>query len=169
MTQAHLYLQSQLGSQNISVISDPSTTPLCNTSLISFLSPIENSTNLVEQMDTNNIVSKSSDTDSPHQTIKPAEPSASTPPPSKRKHDIMKDPIFHTSPIYPPLISPKDSISLQRDDYRIPILSNENFTFKSQLTSLYMHPTEYTCTYTCDKNQDLFTSIASKKSTPYQY
>ena len=139
MTQAHLDLQSQLDSQNISNISDPSTTPLCNISPILFLSPIESTNNQPEQMDTNHITSKSSDTNEnlPEQSI-------STPPPSKKKYDIMKDPIFLTSPVYPPVISPKDSISTQRDDFLITILSTKNFTFKTQLTSLYLHPTDYT-------------------------
>ena len=74
---------------------------------------------------------------------------------------------FLTSPVYPPLITPRDSISTQRDDYLIPILSNENFTFKSELTSLYMHPTYTFKLY--DKNQDFFTSIASNIMTPYHY
>ena len=161
MTQAHLNLQSQLDSQNISIISDPSTTPLCNTSPILFLIPIEPKNNQPEQLDTNHITSKSSDTDE-----KPPEQSISTPPPSKKKIEIMKAPIFLTSPVYPPVISPKDSISTQRDDYLIPILSTENFTFKSQLTSLYMHPTDYTFKLN-DKNQDFSTSIASKIMTPY--
>ena len=76
MTQAHLDLRSQLDSQNISNISDPSTTPLCNTSPILFLSPIERTKNQPEQMDTNLITSKSSDTDE-KQPI-------SAPPPSKK-------------------------------------------------------------------------------------
>ena len=80
----------------------------------------------------------------------------------------MKDPAFLTSPVYLTLISPKDSISTRRDDYLIPILSNDNFTFKSQLTSLYMHPTDYTFKL-YDKNQDFFISIASKIMTPYHY
>ena len=92
----------------------------------------------------------------------------STPPPSKKKYDINKDPIFLTSPVYPPLISPNDSLSRQRGDYLIPILSNEYFTFKSQLTSPYIHPTKYTFKL-YDKNQDFFTSIASKIMTPYHY
>ena len=139
-------------------------TPLCNTSPILFLlktSPIETTKNQPEQMDTNHTTSKSSDTDE-----KPTEQSISTPPPSKKKYDIMKDPIFLTSPLYPSVISPKDSIPTQRDDYLNPILSTENFTFKSQLTSLYMHPTDYTFKL-YDKNQDVFTSIASKIVTPY--
>ena len=166
MTQAHLNLQSQLDSQNISNISDPSTTPLCNNSPMSFHSPIEPTNNQIEQMDTTH---KFSDTDNNEtQNHKPPEQSPSTPPPSKKKYDTMKDPIFLTSPVYPPLISPKDSISTQRDDYLIPILANENFTLKSQLPSLYMHPTEYTFEL-YDKNQYFFTSIASKMMTPYRY
>ena len=164
MTRAHMDLQSQLDSQKNSNISDPSTPPLCNTSPISFLSPIEPTSNQIEQMDTTHTVSKSSDTDdneSSSQNHKPPEQSPSTPPPSKKKYDIMKHPIFLTSPVYPPLISPKDSISTQRDDYVIPILSNKNFTFKFQLTSLYLHPTDYTFKL-YDKIQDFFTSNASK-------
>ena len=120
MTQAHIDLQSQLDSQNISNISDQSTTPLCNTSLILFLSPTEPANNQTEQMDTNHITSKSSDTDE-----KPPEQSISTPPPSK-KNDTKKDPIFLTSSVYPPVISSKDSVSTQRDDYLIPILSTDS-------------------------------------------
>ena len=85
-------------------------------------------------MDTTHNVSKSSDTDNnkiSSQNHKLPEQSPSISPPSKKKYDIMKDPIFRTSPVYPPLISPKDSISTQTDDYLIPILSNEIFTFKS--------------------------------------
>ena len=153
MTQAHLDLQSQLVSQNISNISDPSTTPLCDTSPILFLSPIEPTNNQPEQMDTNHITSTPSDTDE-----KPTEQSTSIPPPSKKKYDRMKDPIFLTFPVYPPVISTKDSISTQRDENLIPILSTKNFTFKSQLTSLHMHPTDYTFKL-YDKNQDFFTSV----------
>ena len=94
MAQAHIDLQSQLDSLNISQISDPSTILLCNTSPISFLSPIEPTNNQIEQMDTNHTVSKSSDTENNDvlpQNHKPPEQSASKPPPSKKKYDIMKD------------------------------------------------------------------------------
>ena len=122
-------------------------------------------------MDTTYHVSKSSDTDYNEissQNHKPHEKSASTPPPLKKKYDILKIHIFRTSPVYPSLIYPKDSISTQRDDYLIPILSNKNLTFKSQLTSLSLHPTEYTYKLYY-KNQDLFTFIASNIMTPYHY
>ena len=117
-------------------------------------------------MDTNNTVSKPSDTDNdvPSQTKKPSEPTASTPPPSKKKFYIKNDPKFFTSPAYPPQISQKDSISTQRDVYLIPILSNENLTVKSQLTSLCMYPTDYTFKI-YDKNQDFFTYVASKNDS----
>ena len=119
-------------------------------------------------MDTTHKSSHTDNNETSSQTHNPSEPSPSAPPPSKTKYDIMKDPIFLTSPVYPPLISPKDSISTQRNDYLIPILSNEHFTFNSQLTSLHMHPNEYTFKL-YDKNQDFFTSIASKIMTPYLY
>ena len=80
------------------------------------------------------ILFKSSDTDNDDvspQNHKPPEQSASTTPSSIKKYDIMKDPTFLAFPVLPLLISPKDSISTQRDDYLIPILSIENFTFKS--------------------------------------
>ena len=91
-----------------------------------------------------------------------------TPPPPKKRYEIMKDPIFLSSPIYPPSIPSKISLCTNCDDHLIPILSHDNFVFKAQLTSLYMHPTDYSFRL-CDKNQDFFTSIASKIMGPYQY
>ena len=153
MTQAHL--QSQLDSQNNSNISDPSTTPLCNNSPISFLSPVEPTNNQIEQIDTTQKNSDAANNETSSQNHKPPEQPPSTPPPSKKKYDILRDPIFLTSPLCPPLISPKVSISTQGDYYLIPILSNENFIFKPQLISIYMHPTDYTFKLN-DKNQDFF-------------
>ena len=83
-----------------------------------------------------------------------------TPPPSKKRYEIRKDPVFLSSPIYPPSIPSKTSTCTNRDDYLIPLLSNGDFVFKAQLTSLYMHPTDYSFRL-YDKNQDFFTSIAS--------
>ena len=106
----------------------------CNTTPIFFLSPIEPTKISVEQMDTSKTVSKTSETDNdfPSQTNKLSESSASTPPPSKKKYDIMKDPTFLTSPVFPPQKSPKDSFLTHRDHYLRPILSNKTFTFKSE-------------------------------------
>ena len=80
----------------------------------------------------------------------------------------MKDPVFLSSPIYPLIISTNTSLSTNRDDHLIPLLSHDDFLFKAQLTSLYMHPTDYSFRL-YDKNQDFFTSIASKIMGPYQY
>ena len=55
----------------------------------------------------------------------------------------MKDPAFLSSPIYPPILSTNPSRSLNRDDHLKPLLSQDSFTFKAQLTSLYMHMTDY--------------------------
>ena len=84
-----------------------------------------------------------------------------TPPPSKKRYENVEDPIFLSSPIFPPSIPSKLSFCSNCDDHSIPLLSNGDFVFKAQLTSLYMHPTDYSIRL-YDKNQDFFTSIASK-------
>ena len=80
----------------------------------------------------------------------------------------MKNPVFLSPPIFPPTVPSKPSLSTNRDDHLIPLLSQDHLTFKAQLTSLYMHPTDYTFRL-YDKNQDFLTSIASKIMSPYQY
>ena len=74
----------------------------------------------------------------------PQKNSHETPPQPKKKYEIMKDPTFLSSPIYPPILPSKPSLSTNRDHHLIPILSHNKFTFKAQLTSLYTHPTDYT-------------------------
>ena len=91
-----------------------------------------------------------------------------TPPPPKKRYEIMKDPIFLSSPRYPPSITSKVSICTSGDNHLIPLVFTDDFVFKAQLTSLYMHPTDYSFRL-YDKNQDFFTSIASKIMGPYQY
>ena len=66
------------------------------------------------------------------------------------------------------LIPSKPSLSTNSDDHLIPLLSHDDFIFKAQLTSLYIHPTDYTFRL-YDKNQGFFTSIASKIMGPYPY
>ena len=56
----------------------------------------------------------------------------------------MKDPVFLSLPVFPPKMPSQPSNSTTRDDHLIPILSQDNFTFKAQLTSLYMHHNDYT-------------------------
>ena len=79
----------------------------------------------------------------------------------------MIDPIFLSLPINPRSIPSKISLCTNRDDHLIPFLSHDDFVFKAQLTSLYLHPTDYSFRL-YDKNQDSFTSIASKIMSPYQ-
>ena len=83
--------------------------------------------------DTSQVPTPPNDTDHTH----------ATPPPPKKRYEIMKDPLFLSSPIYNPFISSKPSLSTTRDDHLIPLLSYDDFIFKAQLTSLYMHPTDY--------------------------
>ena len=90
----------------------------------------------------------------------PPDTTHEVPPPPEKRYEIMKDPVFLSSPVFPPKIPSKPSLSTTRDDRLISLLS-QDFTFKAQLTSLYMHPTDYTSRL-YDKNQDFFTSIASK-------
>ena len=80
----------------------------------------------------------------------------------------MRDPVFLSLPVFPPTLPSKPSPSTNRDDHLKPILSQDNFIFKAQLTSLYIYLTDYTFRL-YDKNQDFFTSIASKIMTSYQY
>ena len=65
-----------------------------------------------------------------------------TPPTPKQRYEIMKDPVFLSSPIYPPFIPSKLSLSTNRDDHLTPFFSHDDFIFKAQLTYLYMHPTD---------------------------
>ena len=65
----------------------------------------------------------------------------------------MKDSVLLSSPVVPPKISSQPSLSTTSDDHLIPLFSQDNFTFKAQLTSLYMHPIDYTFRL-YDRNQD---------------
>ena len=83
--------------------------------------------------DTSKIPTPLDDTDRTHATA----------PPPKNSYEIMKDPVFLSSPIYPPFIPSKLSLSTNSDDHLIPLLSHDDFIVKAQLTSLYLHPTDY--------------------------
>ena len=95
--------------------------------------------------DTSKVPTPHNDTDHTH----------ATPPPPKKRYEITKDPVFLFSPIYLPFISSKPSLSTTCDDHLIPLLSHDDFIFKAQLTSLYMHPTDYSFRL-YDKNQYFF-------------
>ena len=86
----------------------------------------------------------------------------------KRKYpDITADKPFMESGACPPFINPVKQDE-DRDCELVPILSSKQFTFQSQLTSLYMIPTKYKFIIREFKN-DYHTSIASKLITPYDW
>ena len=161
MTQAQIDLQAQLEQTS----SDLTTHPLFNDSPVLFLATMDqtqtntNPTNTTEQAEHEYNTSK---------VPTPPDNTIETPPHPKKRYELMKDALFLLSPVFPPAIPSKPSLSTNRDDHLIPLLSQGNFIFKAQLTSLYMHPTNYTFRL-YDKNQDFFTSIASKIMSPYQY
>ena len=165
VTQEQIDLQIQLEIHTADLI----TKPLSNDSPILFLDTKEITDDPIQdQTEHQNILKQQNIPTIPTKNKTPSDPDQSpdTPPPTKKKYEIMKDPAFLSSPIYPPIIPTKPQLSTTRDDYLVPILSNHRFSFKSQLTSLYMHPTDYTFKL-YDKNQDFFTSIASKIMAPY--
>ena len=58
-----------------------------------------------------------------------------TPPPPKKRYETMKDPVFLSSPIFPPFISTNTSLSTNPDDHLISLLSHNDFIFKAQRAS----------------------------------
>ena len=86
----------------------------------------------------------------------------------KRKYpDITADKPFMESGACPPFIKPIKHYE-DRDCELVPILSSKQFTFQSQLTSLYIIPTKYKFIIREFKN-DYHNSIASKLITPYDW
>ena len=157
-TQEQIDLQNKLEMHTTDLI----TKPLSNDSPVLFLDPTDiPNVSSHDQMEHQPTPSKNK-TPSDHGQ------SPETPTPPKKKYETMKDPAFLFSPVYPPLIPSKPQLPTNRDDYFTPIHSTSRFSFKSQLTSLYMHPTDYTFKL-YDRNQDFFTSIASNIMAPYQY
>ena len=163
MTQAQIDLQKQLEQAT----ADLRTRLLLNDSPVLYIDTSEPTpSNSLEQMehtklehDTSKTPTSPDDTDRTH---------ATSPPPKKKRYEIMKDPVFLSSSIYPPFIPSKPSLSTNREDHLIPLLSHDDFIFEAQLSSLHMHPTDYLFRI-YDKNLDFFTSIASKIMGPYEY
>ena len=86
----------------------------------------------------------------------------------KRKYpDITADKPFMESGACPPFIKPVKQDE-DRDCELVPILSSKQFTFQSQLTSLYMIPTKYKFIIRELKN-DYHTSSASKLISLYDW
>ena len=86
----------------------------------------------------------------------------------KRKYaDTTADKPFMESGACPPFMKQVKQDE-DRDCELVSILSSKQFTFQSQLTSLYMIPTKYKFIIREFKN-DYHTSIASKLITPYDW
>ena len=87
----------------------------------------------------------------------------------KRKYpDITADKPFMESGACPPSFIKPIKQDEDRDCELVHILSSKQFTFQSQLTSLYMIPTKYKF-ITREFKNDYHTSIASKLITPYDW
>ena len=135
MTQAQVDLQNQLEQAT----ADFTTTPLLNGSPVLYIDTSEpKPTTSLEQMEQEKIEHDTSKVSTPLNDI---DHTHATPPPPKKRYEIMKDLVFLSSPVYPPFISTNTSFSTNRDDDLISLLSHDDLTFKAQLTSLYMHPT----------------------------
>ena len=157
MTQAQIDLQTQLEQATPTELI---TRPLSNDSPGLYIETSEQTLpTFLEQMEHTKVE---------HENSKPApsqddnDHTQTTPPPPKKRYEIMKDPIFLSSLICPPSIPSKISICTNRDDHLNPLLSTGDFVFKAQLTSLYMHPTDYSFHLHLPP-------FASKIMGPYQY
>ena len=119
MTQAQIDLQKQLEQAT----ADLTTRPLLIDSPVFYIDTSGPTlSNSLEQMEhaktehgTSKIPTPPDNTDRTH----------ATPPPPKKRYEIMKDPVFLSSPIYPPFIPSKPSLSTNREDHWIPLLSHE--------------------------------------------
>ena len=149
MTQAHLDLELEPSS------SDFTTQHLFNDSPVPFLETIDQ----VNAHPSEEIEQR--EHPKPTKAYTPPDTTHEVQPPPKKRYEIMKDTVFLSSPIFLLKKFSQPSLSTTRDDHLIPLLSQDNFTFKAQLTSLYMHPTDYKFRL-YDENQDFFASIASK-------
>ena len=135
--QAQLDLQTQLEQ---ATPTDLITRPLSNDSTVLYIEASEQTPpTFLEQMEHTKVEHENS---KPTPSQDNTDHTQTTPPPPKKRYEIMKDPIFLSSPIYPPSIPSKISLRTNRDDHLIPLLSNGDFVLKAQLTSLYMHPTD---------------------------
>ena len=136
MTQAQVDLQIQLEQAT----ADLTTRPLLNDSPVLYIDTSEPiPTTSLEQMEQDKI---EHDTSKVSTRLNDINHTHATPPPPKKRYEIMKDPVFPSSPIYPPFISTNTSLSTNHD-HLISLLSHDDFTFKAQLTSLYMHLTDF--------------------------
>ena len=158
MIQAQIDLQTQLEQTSF----DLTTQPLFNDFPVLFLEPLDqittNPSDQIERVEHTTSLKIHTPPDNTHETK----------PPPKKRYGIMKYHLFFSPYIFPPTILSEPSFSTNFDNHLITLLSQDNFTLKAQLLSLFMHPTDYTHRL-YDNNQEFSTSIASKVKFPYQY
>ena len=131
MTQAQIDLQKQLEQAT----ADLTTRPLLNDSPVLYIDTSEPTTsNSLEQMEHAKLEHDTSKIPTPPDDT---ERTLATPPPPKKRYEVMKGHVFLSLPIYPLFIPSKPSLSTNRDDHLIPLLSHDDFIFRAQLTSLY--------------------------------
>ena len=105
MTRAQIDLKNQL----VQASSDLTKCPLFNDSPVLFIDTSEQTPSTPpEQMeqvkiehDTSKVPTPVDDTDRTHATL----------PPPKKRYEILKDPVFLSSPVYPPFVPSKPSLS----------------------------------------------------------
>ena len=107
MTQAQLDLQTQLEQTS----TDLTTQPLFNDSHVLFLESLEQvNAHPSEQVEQTEHATSS-------KVHTPPDTTHETPPPPKKRYEIMKDPVFLSSPIFPPQLPSKPSLSTNCDDH----------------------------------------------------
>ena len=163
LTQAQLDLQKQaqidLQKQLEQATADLTTRPLLNDSPVLYIETSEQTPpTFLEQMEHTKVEHENPKTDTPPDDT---DHTQATPPPPKKRYEIIKHPVSLSSPTHPPSKPSKISLCTNRDDHLIPILSHDNFVFKAQLTSLYMHPTDYSFRL-YDKNQHFLHQLPPK-------
>ena len=121
MTQAQLDLQKQetidLQKQLEQATADLTTRPLLNDSPVLYIDTSDQPPpSFLELMEHTKVEHENPKTDTP---IDDTDQAQATPPPPKKRYEIMKDPIFLSSPIYPPSIPSKISLRTHRDGHLI--------------------------------------------------
>ena len=170
-TQAQIDLQKQaqidLQKQLEQATADLTARPLLNDSPVLYIETSEQTPpTFLEQMEHTKVEHDNPKTATPPDDTDHTQ--ATPPPPPKKRYEIMKETVFLSSPKYHPSNPSKIPLCTNRDDHLIPLLSQDDFVFKAQLTFHYMYPTD--CSFRLyDKNQDFFASIVSKVLGPYQY
>ena len=104
--QAQIDLQNQLEQATV----DLTTRPLLNDSLVLYIENSEqNPPTFLEQKEHTKVEHENPKTATPHDDT---DQTQATPPPPKKRYEIMKDPVFLSSPKFPPSIPSNSSLTI---------------------------------------------------------